>query len=143
MFSHLLGNLIMGDLDREYGSGRTVRYFRYVDDIVLIGPRDAVHRLHADLVARLDDLGLNFIPLGRRSTDSNSPAIGCTRCATCLMMQVAPGCASLEIRSGSCWRSRKRRNASPAHWRPRTSGCRYWTTLRQCASGPSCGGFDS
>lgn len=64
MFSHLLGNLIMGDLDREYGSGRTVRYFRYVDDIVLIGPRDAVHRLHADLVARLDDLGLKLHPPG-------------------------------------------------------------------------------
>lgn len=64
MLSHLLGNLVMRDLDREYGPTKAVRYFRYVDDIVLVGRPDAVRRLHADIAARLDDLGLKLHPPG-------------------------------------------------------------------------------
>ena len=42
MFSHLLGNLVLRRIDEEFGANPLVKYFRYVDDIILVGERDAV-----------------------------------------------------------------------------------------------------
>jgi hypothetical protein len=43
------------------GDGRA-RYFRYVDDIVLVGPAEQVKATYGELTARLDDLGLKLHP---------------------------------------------------------------------------------
>jgi hypothetical protein len=44
MFSHLLGNLVLRELDEECSKSLPARYFRYVDDITLVGDADAVAR---------------------------------------------------------------------------------------------------
>lgn len=59
MLSHLIGNLILRDIDEEM-AGNKVAYFRYVDDITLVGdPRD-VESAVSMLEDRLDDLGLRM-----------------------------------------------------------------------------------
>lgn len=60
MFSHLLGNLVLRPVDQQMGKLRNVRYFRYVDDIVLVGAADAVAAGYKALEARLSDLGLEL-----------------------------------------------------------------------------------
>ena len=42
MFAHLIGNLVLVDLDKEMMRALPHGYFRYVDDIVLVGARGAV-----------------------------------------------------------------------------------------------------
>ena len=59
MLSHLIGNLILRDIDEEM-TGNKVAYFRYVDDITLVGdPRD-VKSAVSMLEDRLDDFGLRM-----------------------------------------------------------------------------------
>lgn len=58
MFSHLLGNLILRELDEECSKSLPAKYFRYVDDIILVGESDAVARSLKILGDRLADLGL-------------------------------------------------------------------------------------
>lgn len=59
MFSHLIGNLVLRQLDELAGS-LPARYFRYVDDITLVGSRKAVADSLNIIRARLGDLGLNM-----------------------------------------------------------------------------------
>ena len=59
MLSHLIGNLVLRHIDEEM-TGSKVAYFRYVDDITLVGdPRD-VKSAVSMLEDRLDDLGLRM-----------------------------------------------------------------------------------
>ena len=51
MFSHLIGNLILGKVDDALAKA-PAHYFRYVDDVVLIGTKEQV-RLSADLLKNL------------------------------------------------------------------------------------------
>jgi len=44
MFSHLIGNLVLRNLDKKCMNELSVQYFRYVDDITLVGNRDAIDR---------------------------------------------------------------------------------------------------
>jgi hypothetical protein len=62
MFSHLIGSLVLKDLDRVMGDRRGARYVRYVDDIILVGPPTAVKAAHDEIGARLSDLGLHLHP---------------------------------------------------------------------------------
>ena len=59
MFSHLIGNLVLRQLDELAGS-LPARYFRYVDDITLVGSKKAVADSLNIIRARLGDLGLNM-----------------------------------------------------------------------------------
>jgi hypothetical protein len=60
MFSHLLGNLVLRKIDDDLSANLPVKYFRYVDDITLVGERDAIGRSLGDLRVRLSDLGFEL-----------------------------------------------------------------------------------
>lgn len=59
MFSHLIGNLLLRKIDQKMADGQ-VRYFRYVDDIALVGKPDEIDRAYAALKAETDALGLTL-----------------------------------------------------------------------------------
>lgn len=42
MFSHLVGNLVLRKIDEKFSTDLPVEYFRYVDDIILVGENNAV-----------------------------------------------------------------------------------------------------
>jgi hypothetical protein len=60
MFSHLLGNLVLRKLDQECLRVLPARYFRYVDDIALVGEQQAVEESLHILRQHLADLGLEL-----------------------------------------------------------------------------------
>lgn len=60
MFSHLLGNLVLRELDEVFSKNLPARYFRYVDDIVLVGDSQAVVSALATVRNRLADMGFRL-----------------------------------------------------------------------------------
>lgn len=58
MLSHLIGNLVLRDIDEYCAKSLPVKYFRYVDDITLVGSREAVSRAAEEIQSRLLDIGL-------------------------------------------------------------------------------------
>lgn len=65
MFSHIIGNLLLRHVDQHLSS-LPARYFRYVDDVTLVGSATEIERSVAELRAQLDQLGLEL-------HDRNSP----------------------------------------------------------------------
>lgn len=64
MFSHLLANLVLQEIDTEMMGLFPNRYFRYVDDVVLLGGKRFVDKGREVLSERLHSLGLNLHALG-------------------------------------------------------------------------------
>jgi hypothetical protein len=62
MFSHLLGNLVMKDLDERMVAARAGSYFRYVDDIALVGTGSEVREAKSLLNALLNERELELHP---------------------------------------------------------------------------------
>lgn len=62
MFSHLIGSLVLRGIDQAMSAKSNIRYFRYVDDIVLVGPSSAVDAAHQEIGGRLQDIGLQLHP---------------------------------------------------------------------------------
>lgn len=60
VFSHLIANAVLHDLDQVFAMQHDVVYMRYVDDIVLVGPAERVRDAYADLEFRLSDMGLSI-----------------------------------------------------------------------------------
>jgi hypothetical protein len=60
MFSHLLGNLIFREVDEYCSTRLPARYFRYVDDIVLVGSEADVSRSLAVVRDTTNRLGLQL-----------------------------------------------------------------------------------
>lgn len=60
MFSHLIGNLVLRNIDLEMGSAAPGQYFRYVDDFVLVAPHGKVTELEETLVGMLEERGLEL-----------------------------------------------------------------------------------
>lgn len=60
MFSHLVANLVLRAIDNIGKSSKRVQYFRYVDDLVLVGEKNDVDRLNSELRSRLDSIGLKL-----------------------------------------------------------------------------------
>jgi hypothetical protein len=60
MFSHLIGNLVLRQLDDEMLDGLPARYFRYVDDITLVGSKQEVNASMKIIRVRLGELGLDM-----------------------------------------------------------------------------------
>lgn len=60
MFSHLLANLYLKEIDIYMNTLTQNRYWRYVDDIVLIGSQDEIKKFTTILTAKIEALGLNF-----------------------------------------------------------------------------------
>jgi hypothetical protein len=59
LFSHLLANLLLADLD-DAMEAQGVRYFRYVDDIILVGAKRDIASARAILGGRLAEKGLHL-----------------------------------------------------------------------------------
>lgn len=60
MFSHLIANLVLRNVDEAMSVAFPNRYFRYVDDVVLVGSPAEVAIGRAQLVAMLSELGLDL-----------------------------------------------------------------------------------
>jgi hypothetical protein len=60
MFSHFIANLVMRDFDEWASKDLGVRYFRYVDDITLVGDRSDVAAATSKLAERLKVLALTL-----------------------------------------------------------------------------------
>jgi hypothetical protein len=60
MFSHLIGNLVLRRVDDELSASLPARYFRYVDDIILVGEPSAVSQSMDILRGRLGDEGFKL-----------------------------------------------------------------------------------
>jgi hypothetical protein len=60
MFSHLIANLVFRKIDEEMSSLFLGRYFRYVDDVVLVGTDIQITEGRELLSARLNELGLEL-----------------------------------------------------------------------------------
>lgn len=58
MFSHLLANLVLSDLDKEMYQHMNQKYCRYVDDFVLIGTSDEIKQGRNMLKQKLEKLNL-------------------------------------------------------------------------------------
>ena len=64
MFSHLLANLVLHDLDKYFSENLTVHYFRYVDDIILVGNANEVVKSLNIVEAKLNELQFELHPEG-------------------------------------------------------------------------------
>jgi len=60
MFSHLIGNLVLRNLDEKCMNELSVHYFRYVDDITLVGDRDAIDRSLEIVRGNLKSIGFDL-----------------------------------------------------------------------------------
>jgi len=60
MFSHLIANLVLRDVDEAMSAAFPDRYIRYVDDVVLVGSPTEVNAGRAQLAALLGELGLDL-----------------------------------------------------------------------------------
>ncbi|MGY0559865.1 RNA-directed DNA polymerase [Luteimonas sp. A277] len=64
MFSHLIANLVLRDVDVTMSDAFPNRYFRYVDDVVLVGSPKEVAAGRAQLAELLNELGLYLHDVG-------------------------------------------------------------------------------
>lgn len=60
MFSHLLANLVLREFDEEMAAKLPGRYFRYVDDITIVGESKAVAHSIDEIRRRLGDVGFTL-----------------------------------------------------------------------------------
>lgn len=60
MFSHLLANLYLEEVDKTMKAFTSNRYWRYVDDIVIIGKKEEIEIFSKKLHESMSALGLNF-----------------------------------------------------------------------------------
>jgi hypothetical protein len=58
MFSHLIANLVLRSLDEELSARSNVKYFRYVDDITLVGTEQRVGEALQEIRDCVGDIGL-------------------------------------------------------------------------------------
>lgn len=64
MFSHLIANLVLRDVDESLSAAFPNRYFRYVDDVVLVGSPVDVALGREQLAAMLSKIGLSLHDAG-------------------------------------------------------------------------------
>ena len=62
MFSHLIGNLILREIDLRMQEDAPGRYFRYVDDFVIVAPKQTALELEKVISGMLDDMDLGLHP---------------------------------------------------------------------------------
>ncbi len=60
MFSHVLANLVFREFDHDFSANLPAKYFRYVDDIALVGTSDDVARSLSIVGGRIASLGLHL-----------------------------------------------------------------------------------
>jgi len=62
MFSHLIGNLVLRDIDIKMAEIAPGRYFRYVDDFVFVATKEETSELEEDLKCMLNEKELELHP---------------------------------------------------------------------------------
>ena len=65
MFSHLIGNLVLREIDLTMNDAAPGQYFRYVDDFVLVAPEGHAKVLEKNLKSLLNSLNLELHPKKR------------------------------------------------------------------------------
>ena len=70
LFSHLIGNLVLRDIDLKMEKAAPGRYFRYVDDFVFVAPKKEACELEERLKCMLSDLGLELHKNKRMEVDA-------------------------------------------------------------------------
>ena len=60
MFSHLIGNLVLRDIDSRMAAIAPGRYFRYVDDFVIVAPKKEAYELENKLKDMLNKIELEI-----------------------------------------------------------------------------------
>ena len=70
MFSHLIGNLILREIDLRMQEDAPGKYFRYVDDFVIVAPKQTALELENDLSEMLSEMGLGLHPEKRMCVPS-------------------------------------------------------------------------
>lgn len=70
MFSHLIGNLILREIDLRMQEEAPGRYFRYVDDFVIVAPKQTALELENVISGMLNDMGLGLHPDKRLKVSS-------------------------------------------------------------------------
>ena len=71
MFSHLIGNLILREIDLRMNEVAPGKYFRYVDDFVIVAPKQTALELENDLSGMLSEMGLGLHPDKRMCVPSS------------------------------------------------------------------------
>lgn len=71
MFSHLIGNLILRDIDLKMTQAAPGRYFRYVDDFVFVAPKEKAYELEKNLKIMLNGIGLELHSGKRREVSAS------------------------------------------------------------------------
>lgn len=62
MLSHLVGNLVLHELDQVFSKRLPGRYFRYVDDIAVVVDASELDSVEAELKGAVNSLGLDLHP---------------------------------------------------------------------------------
>ena len=62
MFSHLIGNLVLREIDIRMQEDAPGQYFRYVDDFVIVAPKDRAAELEERTAGMLAEMGLSLHP---------------------------------------------------------------------------------
>ena len=70
LFSHLIGNLVLRDIDLNMEKAAPGRYFRYVDDFVFVAPKKEAYELEKRLKCMLSNLGLELHENKRMEIDA-------------------------------------------------------------------------
>ena len=70
LFSHLIGNLVLRNIDLKMEKAAPGRYFRYVDDFVFVAPKKETCELEKRLKCMLSDLGLELHKNKRMEVDA-------------------------------------------------------------------------
>jgi len=65
MFSHLIANLILAEVDKQMVQYTKEKYWRYVDDFVLVGSADEVKKSRNHLSSILKDMGFSLHDEGK------------------------------------------------------------------------------
>ena len=71
MFSHLIGNLTLREIDLRMQEDAPGKYFRYVDDFVIVAPKQTALELENDLSGMLSEMGLGLHPKKRMCVPSS------------------------------------------------------------------------
>ncbi len=66
--SNILANIYLLEMDKKYLNIPTIRYFRYVDDILIFCQEGDIDKIHAEITADCTTLGLNL------HSDMNNPS---------------------------------------------------------------------
>ncbi|MBY7920336.1 RNA-directed DNA polymerase [Vibrio fluvialis] len=60
MFSHVIANLLLDDIDTKMFDLTNGRYCRYVDDVILVGSYDEIQQWRSELEGQFSNLGLDL-----------------------------------------------------------------------------------